>query len=473
MRTYLDIFFSWQTLLDIALIAAGLFFLYRTLLRLGTWKIVLGMLAAFLVYLLASLLNLEGIEWLFNNVSHVALIGLIIIFQPELRKIFEKLVSLAMGKSSSQISSTLTAISESLWLLAAQKRGAILVFPGKEQIRDKISGGFALDALPTTPLLMSIFDPNSPGHDGAVIVDENRLAFFGVRLPISSSSRLSEDFGTRHHAAMGMAEQTDALVLLVSEERGHVSAFIDGKMKRLNSKEEIIAEIENHSARLGIKQMAQKVYASKTTSLQIAGSLALAIIFWSTLILGQKQLIERTLTIPIEYTSPSKGLIFTGKRVNELIVHAAGPKSAVHDFALSEPRAVVDLTKMSAGTQSILVTGRNIRHPKDVTLLDINPAELELDLVAIEQKTIPIKPQLIGQLPEGLKLKSVEVIPSELRVFAPPASQGNRTESLSTTPVYLSSINASSRIVGKIIAPPSFQPVERPWPDIEVVITLE
>jgi diadenylate cyclase len=83
-QIYADIFLNWQTLLDIVLIAAGLFFLYRTFLRLGTWKILIGMLAAFIVFIIARILNLEGIEWIFKNVSHVALLGLIIIFQPEI-----------------------------------------------------------------------------------------------------------------------------------------------------------------------------------------------------------------------------------------------------------------------------------------------------------------------------------------------------------------------------------------------------
>lgn len=93
--------------------------------------------------------------------------------------------------------------------------------------------------------------------------------------------------------------------------------------------------------------------------------------------------------------------------------------------------------------------------------------------MSYEQKTMPIKPQLVGKLPEGLILKNIEIIPAELQVFAPPGNQEGRSESLSTTPVYLSSINASSRIICKIIAPPSYQPADKRWPDVEVVITLE
>jgi diadenylate cyclase len=473
IQIYSHIFFNWQTLLDIVLIATGLFFLYQTFLKLGTWKILIGMLAAFVVYIFATILNLEGIEWIFKNVSHVALLGLIIIFHPEIRKIFEKVFSVAFAEKNINSSSTIEIVADSLWLLASKKRGAIVVFPGKEQIQDKISGGFPLKALPSIPLILSIFDPNSPGHDGAVIITNNLLTHFSVRLPMSESSRLSEEFGTRHHAAMGMAEETDSLVLLVSEERGHISSFENGKMTRLNSQEEIITAVEKHFTRQGIISFAQIASLRPRTILQIASCLFIAAVFWSTLILGQKQIVERTMNIPIEYKSPGEGLVLMGAQVHELVVHAAGPKSAMNDFVLSEPKALVDLSLMMEGTQTIPVTGENIKYPKDITLLDISPSDLELTLAGLVRKTVPVTPQLIGQLPNGLEIKKLQVLPEELQVLAPPNRPGNKSLSISTTPIYLSSISKDSRILCKIIAPPSFQPVDQHWPDVEVFIKIE
>lgn len=473
IQIYSDIFLNWQTMLDIFLIAAGLFFLYQTFLKLGTWKILIGMLIAFVLYIFARILNLEGIEWIFKNVSHVALLGLIIIFHPEIRKIFEKLVSVAFAEVNINSSGTIQIVAESLLLLASKKRGAIVVFPGREQIQDKISGGFALKALPSAPLILSIFDPNSPGHDGAVIISNNLLTHFGVRLPMSESTRLSEEFGTRHHAAMGMVEETDSLVLLVSEERGHISSFENGKMTRLNSEEEIITAVEKHFTRHGIISFAQIASLRPRTMLQVASCLLIAAVFWSTLILGQKQIVERTMSIPIEYKSPGEGLVLMGTKVQELVVHAAGPKSAMNDFVLSEPKALVDLTQMMEGTQKIPVTGENIKYPKDITLLDISPSDLELTLAGLIQKTVSVTPQLIGQLPNGLKIKKIQVLPEELQVLAPPNRQDNKSLTVSTTPVYLNSISKDSRVLCKIIAPPSIQPVDQRWPDVEILITVE
>jgi YbbR domain-containing protein len=320
---------------------------------------------------------------------------------------------------------------------------------------------------------MSIFDPNSPGHDGAVVITDNLLTHFGVRLPMSGSSRLPEEFGTRHHAAMGMAEETDALVLLVSEERGHVSSFENGRMTRLHSQKDIVEAIGNHFARFGMIPFAQAGSFKPRTLFQAMASIVVAAIFWSTLILGQKQIVERTMTIPLEYTPPGEGLVITGSKVQEVVIHAAGPKSAMNDFAISEPKVMIDLSKLTEGTHTIPVTGENIDYPRDVSLLDISPADLEVNLAGLIQQSVPITPQLIGQLPNGLKIKKVTVSPEFLQVFAPPNRHPKKSPTVSTTPIYLNSISSDSSLLCKIVAPPSFQPVDKRWPDVEISITLE
>ncbi len=106
-------------------------------------------------------------------------------------------------------------------------------------------------------------------------------------------------------------------------------------------------------------------------------------------------------------------------------------------------------------------------------ILDISPPEAELTLAAITQQKVTISPQLIGSLPAGLKIQNIRLIPNEVQVLAPPPQGDAKGPSLSTTPIFLSSINTDSRILCKIIAPPSFQPVDRRWPDIEVILSLE
>ncbi len=465
-------FLTWQAILDITLIAVGLFFLYRTLVRLGTWKILVGILAAFLVFTLANLLDLEGIEWIFQNLSHVAVIALIVIFQPELRKLLEKVVSLQKKKSLSGVDDLVQMVALSLMQLAKQKRGAIIVYPGKEPMQEKLSGGHRLAAEPSLPLIMSIFDPNSPGHDGAMIIEDNRLTNFGVRLPMSQTSRLPEEYGTRHHAAMGLAEQTDALVLVVSEERGSISSFHNGTMNPLGSIEEITATIKSHNVQENFLDLERLGLRDRRTFVPLLVSLLIAAVFWTTLVTVNRQVVAKALTLPLEYSAPGEGLLLIGEKDEEVRVQLAGPKSEIDSFVLSQPTVKVDLSNMVEGKQTILLSGENLRLPARLSFVDSKPAQIVVTLAIMVKKSVPITAQLVGTLPPHLKINKVKVIPSEVQVMMPPPKRGGKPLSLSTTPVYLNTIEDENRIFCKIIAPPTVQPVVRPWQDVEVVVEV-
>jgi len=463
---------SWRAALDIFIIAAGLFFLYRTLVRLGTLKILVGIVAAFLMFALAKLLRLEGIEWVFQNVSQVAVVALIVIFQPELRKILEKVVSLHGISNSSGDRGLAEIIAESLWELALQRRGAIIVYPGNEPVAEQLSGGQRLNAEASVPLLMSIFDPHSPGHDGAVIIEDNELVSFGVRLPMSQTARLPEAYGTRHHAAMGLAEQTDALVLVVSEERGVVSVFRNGTMTKMNSAAEIIEQIKDHQVRHGILGMEQINRIDRRIALRAGVCLLIAGVFWIVLVSAQKQMIERTFIMPIEYGPPAQGLMPVGEMAEQAKVRLAGPRSVIDDLLMDQQAIHIDLAGMVEGTQTILLS-RDQLGVDGATFISSVPAQVEVTLARIVKTMVPVEPQLVGKLPDGLKLKQVVVKPAKLQALAPPLKRNQKIVAISTTPVYLNTIRGNTRIFCKVIAPGTMVPVNKTWQDVEVAIEVE
>lgn len=165
---------NWRVAVDILLIAWVIYFAYRTLHRLGTWKIVAGVFIAIAIFVFADTLGLTGIRWVYSNLSHVAIVALIVIFQPELRKTFERAASFRRKEIGDHRTSLSVLIADVVFALSEQRRGAIIVFPGKEPIKEWLSGGISVNADPSFPLLMSIFDPNSPGHDGAVVFDNGK-----------------------------------------------------------------------------------------------------------------------------------------------------------------------------------------------------------------------------------------------------------------------------------------------------------
>ena len=465
-------FLDWRVILDVLLISAALFFLYRTLLRLGTWKIVTGIFLAMVIFVIANVLDLKGINWIYSNLSQVAVIALIVIFQPELRKIFERAASLG-GRKSDKTGPTLAALlSDAAFLLAKKRRGALLVLPGKEPVKRWLSGGFDLYAEPSLPLILSIFDPNSPGHDGALVFRNGKFAYFGVRLPASKTGRLSEELGTRHHAAMGLSEVTDALVILVSEERGTVKTFFNGILKHVNDQSDLAEHILSHWQTVASSGIELNSYRKQRNLIpELAISLVLALVFYSTVIVGKMQIREKAVTVPVEYIAAPDNLALTGDNPTEVKLQLAGPKSDLDKISPANLSVKIDLSQAKAGGQVFVVSKEDIPLPRGIKLVNASPSSIALSLEEIAEFEVAIQPQLVGTLPQGLELVSVEANPKELQVFAPPTDASQRI-TIVTEPIYLESINKSETLLRKVIAPPNVRPKGNKWPEVEVKITV-
>lgn len=464
---------SWRAMLDICLIAAGMFFLYRTLRHLGTWKIVTGILAALAVYLLARLLSLKGLEWIFGNLSQVAVISLIIIFQPELRKLLERAVSMKRSTKSKRGLGLAQTIAQSLDQMSQRRQGAIIVVPGKEPIEQWLSGGFSLDARASVPLIMSIFDPNSPGHDGAVIVDDGRITRFGVRLPVSANPILPDEFGTRHYAALGLSEKSDALVLTVSEERGQVSVFSRAAYRPITDHGTIADIIRAHWD--AVAHFPLRLPEGQPRWLlvsQLLTSLVVAAVFWSTLIIARTEPVEKFLAGTLEYIAVPPNLVLVDTREDSVRLHLAGPKDNLDTLSASPLSIKLDLSKAVPGEQTFVITSANINLPKGVSLLDATPPGVEITLAEIEERVATIRPQLLGKLSDELKIRRILLQPEKVRISAPPRANPNKAETILTTPIYLDSIDRTTTVFCKIIAPASFQPVNKRWPDVAVTIEI-
>jgi YbbR domain-containing protein len=205
---------------------------------------------------------------------------------------------------------------------------------------------------------------------------------------------------------------------------------------------------------------------------QVLVSLALAVFFWSALIISQGEMLEKIVTVPVEYTASPASLILVGDKQKEVRLHLSGSKSDLDSINPAELNVKIDLSKAVPGKQIFLISGENLRLPKNVKLLDMVPSSMELTLAAIVEQEVNIKPQLVGKLPTGLKIIKIEVIPQKVKVLSPKADGKSKTVDVITTPIYLESIYNDTSLYCKIIAPPAVQPVDKRWPDVEVVIKV-
>ena len=468
----LRLMLDWRVVLDILLITAALFLLYRALHRLGAWKIVAGIFLAIVIFVVANILDLRGIRWLYSNLSQVALIGLIVLFQPEIRKVFERAASLRGRGRGRDRTDLVMLVVDTAFSLAEKKRGAIFVVPGKEPIERWLSGGVDLNATPTFPLIMSIFDPNSPGHDGALIIDAGRLTQFAVRLPLSKTGKLSDEFGTRHHAAMGLSEVSDVLVVVVSEERGVITTFRGGKAQRVHERNDLATRLISHWETIAFHGIeVPKETRRRELVAQIGFSLIVAFVFWSSVILGQIEILEKAYTVPIEYIGIPEHLALAGDQPTEIKLHLTGPKSNLDDITPVNLSTRIDLSKALAGRQVFVVSQENVLLPRSVRLVGASPPSIAVSLEEIVEIEVAVQPQLVGTLPKDLELVSVTVEPKQVKILAPAGDMEQRIN-LMTEPIYLESIKKNAKFSNKIVAPPNVQPAGKKWPDVEVAVKV-
>jgi len=464
---------DWRVLLDIIVFAAFFYTIYRTLRASGTWKIAMGLSLAALASIVASLLDLSGVEWLFTNLSQVAVIALLIIFQPEVRRFLEHSTAFGRDAAKDTGKNLATLLDESLFDLSRRRWGALVVLPGKDPLKQWLTEGTLLDAHPSHPLILSLFDPDSPGHDGAIVIDNGKVRRFGVRLPLSNSNSLPQEYGTRHNAALGLAEKTDAVILTVSEERGVVAIFQNGRMLELEEEgdlaERLLLSRNSHGGIVGMKRDG----AAKTwrAGLEVLVSISLATLFWLVVISSRTDLREIFMSVPIEYNRPPANLILSEDRQAEAKLLLQGPAALLDTLTPSQVRLKVDLAGMAAGRQLVNLTAENVELPKKITALEIQPANVTLELRNLTTSQMKVKPQLIGELQEGYKVKDMEVTPASVDVIVPEGEEAGQKELL-TTPIYLQGIKSNTTVYCKIVAPYGFQPQDKRWPDVSVTINV-
>jgi diadenylate cyclase len=235
--------FRLQDALDILIIAVILYQAYALLVGSRAWNVVRGFAGLALLWLIAEQLQMEATEWLFDAVAPVGFIALVVVFQPELRAVLERfgrgrLRSSAKGDPVQEI---MTAVRE----LATQRKGALIAIEQRTPLKEYCETGTPIGAPVTAALLQTVFASTGPLHDGAVVIKEDVVTHAGAVLPLSDKHEgWSVKHGTRHRAALGLSEVTDAIVIVVSEERGTVSVARGGELKTDIAPSEVLTTLQ-------------------------------------------------------------------------------------------------------------------------------------------------------------------------------------------------------------------------------------
>lgn len=251
IKSFIEDYLVWLSLpriniidiLEIVIIAFIIYQLITWIKDTRAWVVMKGILVVFAFYLIALLLNMNVILWIFSNSLSVVIMAVIIVFQPELRKALEQLGRknffrsiISMDDSSSDSNTfnekSVTEIVRATFEMAKYKTGVLIVIEQEDSLAEYERTGIMLDASISSQLLINIFEKNTPLHDGAVIIRNNRITSATCYLPLSDNSNLSKELGTRHRAGIGVSEVTDSFTIIVSEETGKVSIATKGRLIR-------------------------------------------------------------------------------------------------------------------------------------------------------------------------------------------------------------------------------------------------
>ncbi len=240
---------EWYDLIDIALVAMALYYCIRLVRKTRAFNLVKGIAFLGLIYIVVSAFNMSASSFLFSQLFGDIVLVIILLFQPEIRHAIEsfgrgdykKILSFLIkpeGDISDEIRPSVTNITNAVSNMSERKVGALIVVEGSIPLDEIVSSGSRVDSAITAPIIENIFFPKAPLHDGAMIVRNNRIHSAGCILPLTQSD-MSLELGTRHRAAVGMSENSDALIIVVSEETGAISVAQGGVLERKINKGEL------------------------------------------------------------------------------------------------------------------------------------------------------------------------------------------------------------------------------------------
>ena len=221
-----------RPIFEISLMSISFYFLFLFLRGTRALQVLKGAIVLVFIFFAAQQLHLDTIHWLLARIFGFSIMALLIVFQPELRRALAQLGRRPLFAGHPLNDMMIDGVIGASTQLAKNKIGALIAMERETGLKNYIETGIRMDCQPSAELLRTIFMPNTPLHDGGVIIEHNRVAAAACLFPLSQKTNISTSLGTRHRAALGLSEDTDAVVIVVSEETGIISMALDGKLTR-------------------------------------------------------------------------------------------------------------------------------------------------------------------------------------------------------------------------------------------------
>lgn len=367
----------WQSAVDFLVLTAAVYLLLKWSREARALRFALGILALRVGALLARQLDLLITRWVLDAATFIALLALLVVFQPEIRRALMRLDVSERVRDRDR--TPIAAIAAAAWSLAQVRCGALIVLVRSDNVSELVTTGVVLEGRVSTGILQAIFQKGSPVHDGAVVIEGGLIRRAGAVLPLTQQPHVPTEYGTRHRAGLGLTERSDAVVVVVSEERGQVTVMWEGLSRTMQSLEDLQATLKSRTARVPARQP-RGLPLFRPRSLRLAAAaLALASLVWSlTFLFPGGSIRERT--VPIEFTKVPAGMTVSSQSADTVRVWLRGSDFLFDSVNLNDLVARCDLAHGREGTNTVVLDAEAFAVPFGLEIEAIDPREVSVHL---------------------------------------------------------------------------------------------
>jgi uncharacterized protein (TIGR00159 family) len=371
----MQLFLDWRRAVDFVVLVLSLYLVLWWASGARALRIALAIVALYVGVLFSRQLDLVVTTWVLQGAALIAVALLIIVFQPEVRRALMRLDRSLLTSRSLATADPGRALSDSAFEMAATRTGALIVVTRQDPVDELLAGGVVLAADISKPLIQAVFEKTSPLHDGALIIGGGRIAKAGAVLPLTGREDVPMEYGTRHRAAMGLAERTDAVCIVVSEERGEVTVMRGRTRLLVLGADELAtllqrpgparhASLQDRARELLVTRWRLKLAALGLASLVVAG----ATFDSSTSV--------RVLEVPIEFQNVPPGLDIVNQPVTSVEVQLRGRRWLMDSNRMSGIVARFDLRSSTEGLQTVHVVPGALNLPPGISVDRVTPSSV-------------------------------------------------------------------------------------------------
>ncbi len=447
-------YFRPQDIADILIMSFLVYQLYSWFKNTKALQVVMGLGFLVLLYVVTRNLGLFMTSWVLQELGTVLFVLLIVIFQTEIRQAlyrFSLLRNLFGRQGNGTQLLDLMELARTFFALAAEKTGAIIVFQRKEILDEYLLHGVPLDSLVSAQLIGTVFRSGSPLHDGAIVIRDNRVTQASCHLPLSANPELPQHFGTRHRAGLGLTERSDAVVVIVSEERGEVSLALAGKLRKMVTPELLSEEL--HALLAHIAPEAEKVSVrNRFFSNLFPKLITLLLVSACWLVITAKQGEIVTVTAPLKFHNLPEGLALVKTSPDDVEVQLKAFSGLVPSTKQLDIEADVNLAKVREGVNPLDIKNADIRPPLGMIVTGITPSIVKVTVEKKVRKTLAVKVKTSGRLPARLSFRKLKVDPPAVDAEGPQHVM-EQLDSVETEEVNLSGMQRGAVIEKRLLAP--------------------